>query len=118
MTLGLPPRHVAEDRGVLASPRHLALLQGFAQRRRTACPQPPQQPGAAGDGTFVHRNRRRPARITTSFPRLLGVDERDLHVTDLDAVDGTPIVDFVGVQGDAPSWPTEMLQGYWDAGER
>ncbi|MCX5150689.1 hypothetical protein OHB36_28695 [Streptomyces sp. NBC_00320] len=33
-----------------------------------------------------------PAR--TIFPRLLKVDGRDLHVTDLDAVDGTPVYDM------------------------
>jgi tRNA (Thr-GGU) A37 N-methylase len=55
------------------------------------------------------------------------VDGRDLHVTDLDAVDRTPIIDFVPVFQEMlprgpvtqPSWPTEMLQDYWrDARER
>nr|WP_283247669.1 TrmO family methyltransferase [Streptomyces sp. I05A-00742] len=72
-------------------------------------------------GTFVHRNHRRPAQIATSFPRLLGVDGRDLHVTDLDAVDGTPVIDIapyfqeMGPRGPVrePAWPSEMLQDYW-----
>lgn len=55
------------------------------------------------------------------------MDGRDLRVTDLDAVDGTPIIDFVAVFKEMlprgpvtqPSWPTEMLQDYWrDAYER
>ncbi|MER6378371.1 TrmO family methyltransferase [Streptomyces mirabilis] len=88
---------------------------------------PRNNPEWPATGTFVHRNHRRPARIATSFPRLLGVDGRDLHVTDLDAVDGTPIIDFVAVFQEMlprgpvtqPSWPTEMLQDYWrDARER
>ncbi|MBQ0985902.1 SAM-dependent methyltransferase [Streptomyces sp. F63] len=72
-------------------------------------------------GTFVHRNMRRPNRLGLAFPRLLKVDGRDLHVTDLDAVDGTPVVDLApwfqefAPQGEVrqPSWPTEMLRDYW-----
>ncbi|WP_033355209.1 SAM-dependent methyltransferase [Kitasatospora aureofaciens] len=78
-------------------------------------------------GTFVHRNHRRPNRLAVSFPRLLRVDGRDLHVTDLDAVDGTPVYDLVvpfeemGPRGERrqPAWPGEMLVNYWSpAGER
>jgi hypothetical protein len=45
-------------------------------------------------GTFVHRNHRRPNQLAQSFPRLLKIDGLDLHVTDLDAIDGTPIYDL------------------------
>ncbi|MFF4924168.1 TrmO family methyltransferase [Kitasatospora sp. NPDC001261] len=78
-------------------------------------------------GTFVHRNHRRPAQIATSYPRLLRVDGRDLHVTDLDAVDGTPVLDLapwfvaMGPRGPItePAWPGEMLARYWaDAADR
>ncbi len=40
-------------------------------------------------GTFVLRNHRRPNQLAQSFPRLLKVNGLDLHVTDLDAIDGT-----------------------------
>ncbi|MEU2476847.1 SAM-dependent methyltransferase [Streptomyces sp. NPDC013130] len=79
-------------------------------------------------GTFVHRNHRRPNQLAISFPRLLGADGRDLHVTDLDAVDGTPVLDVapyfqqMGPRGPIrqPTWPGEMLAPtYWrDASER
>ncbi|MFF3127097.1 SAM-dependent methyltransferase [Streptomyces sp. NPDC057908] len=78
-------------------------------------------------GTFVHRNHRRPNQLAISYPRLLGVDGRDLLVTDLDAVDGTPVIDLapyfeeMGPHGPArqPAWPGEMLTDYWaDAGSR
>ncbi|MFI1416329.1 SAM-dependent methyltransferase [Streptomyces sp. NPDC020707] len=72
-------------------------------------------------GTFAHRNHRRPNQLATSFPRLLKVDSLDLHVADLDAVDGTPIYDLapffeeMGPRGDVrePSWPGQMLKDYW-----
>lgn len=79
-------------------------------------------------GTFAHRNHRRPNQIAVSYPRLLDVDGRDLFVTDLDAVDGTPVLDLapyfkqMGPRGlvRQPAWPGEMLDpSYWtDAGER
>ncbi|MCY9785232.1 SAM-dependent methyltransferase [Nocardiopsis sp. EMB25] len=72
-------------------------------------------------GTFVHRNHRRPARLAISHPRLLKVEGRDLYVEDLDAVDGTPILDIApwfaefGPRGEVrqPAWPGQMLSDYW-----
>ncbi len=79
-------------------------------------------------GTFVHRNHRRPNQLAISYPRLLGVGGRDLLVTDLDAVDGTPVIDLapyfeqMGPRGlvRQPAWPGEMLDSsYWrDASDR
>ncbi|MFE9970128.1 TrmO family methyltransferase [Streptomyces hirsutus] len=79
-------------------------------------------------GTFVHRNHRRPNQLAISYPRLLDVDGRDLLVTDLDAVGGTPVIDLatyfeqMGPRGTVrqPAWPGEMLDpAYWrDATER
>ncbi|MEV7707015.1 SAM-dependent methyltransferase [Streptomyces sp. NPDC088922] len=72
-------------------------------------------------GTFVHRNHRRPNQLATSYPRLLKVEGRNLLVTDLDAVDGTPIIDLapyfkeMGPRSEVrqPTWPGEMLSTYW-----
>ncbi|MFE9367852.1 TrmO family methyltransferase [Streptomyces sp. NPDC006978] len=72
-------------------------------------------------GTFVHRNHRRPNQLAVSHPRLLGVEGHDLLVTDLDAVDGTPVIDLapyfqeMGPRGAVrqPAWPGEMLTDYW-----
>ncbi|ATL32278.1 SAM-dependent methyltransferase [Streptomyces formicae] len=78
-------------------------------------------------GTFVHRNHRRPNQLAVSYPRLLGVDGRDLVVTELDAVDGTPVLDVapyfeqMGPRGPIhqPAWPGEMLATYWlDSSQR
>ncbi|MFD4575000.1 SAM-dependent methyltransferase [Streptomyces sp. NPDC058417] len=71
--------------------------------------------------TFVHRHHRRPNQLAVSYPRLLGVDGRDLRVTELDAVEGTPVVDLapyfqeMGPRGAVrqPTWPGEMLADYW-----
>ncbi|WP_145503776.1 SAM-dependent methyltransferase [Streptomyces sp. CFMR 7] len=82
---------------------------------------PRNNPRWPATGTFVHRNHRRPNQLAVSYPRLLGVDGRDLQVTDLDAVDGTPVLDLapyftaMGPRGAIrePAWPGEMLADYW-----
>jgi tRNA (Thr-GGU) A37 N-methylase len=72
-------------------------------------------------GIFGHRNMRRLNWLGVSRTRLLGVDGLDLHVAELDAVDGTPVLDIkpwfaeFGPRGEvhqAP-WSTEMLKDYF-----
>ncbi|MFD9456673.1 SAM-dependent methyltransferase [Streptomyces sp. NPDC059985] len=82
---------------------------------------PRNNPAWPPTGTFVHRNHRRPNQLAQSFPRLVKVDGLDLHVADLDAIDGTPIYDVapyfqqMGPRGEVrePSRPAEMLADYW-----
>lgn len=72
-------------------------------------------------GTFGHRNMRRLNWIGVSRCRLIKVDGLDLHVEDLDAVDGTPVLDVkpwfeeMGPRGDVsqPSWTSQMLTEYY-----
>ncbi|MFH8772048.1 TrmO family methyltransferase [Streptomyces sp. NPDC017958] len=82
---------------------------------------PRNDPRWEPSGTFAHRNHRRPNQLATSFPRLLKAAGLDLHVTDLDAVNGTLIYDLgpyfpqMGPRGEilTPAWPGEMLREYW-----
>jgi tRNA (Thr-GGU) A37 N-methylase len=82
---------------------------------------PRNNPNWPATGTFAHRNHRRPDQIGISRPRLLRVDGRDIHVTDLDAVDGTPVLallpwfEEMGPRGPVhePAWVKEMLPNYW-----
>ncbi|MGV9708870.1 TrmO family methyltransferase domain-containing protein [Streptomyces sp. NPDC003483] len=82
---------------------------------------PRNDPRWEPSGTFAHRNHRRPNQLATSFPRLLKIEGLDLHVAELDAVDGTLIYDLapyfreMGPRGDIrePEWPGEMLKDYW-----
>jgi tRNA (Thr-GGU) A37 N-methylase len=72
-------------------------------------------------GTFGHRNMRRLNWLGISRCRLTKVDGLDLHVEELDAVDGTPVLDIkpwftqFGPRGDIrqPSWTTQMLSDYF-----
>ncbi|WP_329020674.1 TrmO family methyltransferase domain-containing protein [Streptomyces sp. NBC_01601] len=110
---------------------HLQVVWHFSERSpddiALHARSPRDNPAWPETGTFVHHNHRRPAGLGVSFPRVLRVDGLDVHVTDLDADDGTPVIDVVVVfqeflpRGNVtqPSWPSEMLQDYWsDASKR
>jgi tRNA (Thr-GGU) A37 N-methylase len=72
-------------------------------------------------GPFSHRNMRRVNRLGVSRCNLLFVDGLDLHVENLDAVDGTPVLDIkawfdeMGPRGETrqPPWVSEMLVDYY-----
>jgi len=72
-------------------------------------------------GVFGHRNMRRINWLGVSRCRLLKVNGLDLHVEELDAVDGTPVLDikpwFVefGPRGNIhqAQWTTDMLSRYF-----
>jgi tRNA (adenine37-N6)-methyltransferase len=71
-------------------------------------------------GVFGHRNMRRVNWLGVSRCKLIKVDGLDLHVEDLDAVDGSPVLDIkawfeeMGPRGKLaqPSWVGEMLTDY------
>ncbi|MEV6421730.1 TrmO family methyltransferase [Streptomyces sp. NPDC051662] len=110
---------------------HLQVVWHFSERSpgdvALHARSPRDNPAWPETGTFAHHNHRRPAGLGVSFPQVLRVDGLDVHVTDLDADAGTPIVDLVVVfreflpRGEVtqPAWPGEMLANYWaDSRER
>jgi tRNA (Thr-GGU) A37 N-methylase len=72
-------------------------------------------------GTFGHRNMRRINWLGVSRCRLLKVSGLDLHVEELDAVGGTPVLDIkpwfaeFGPRGEVrqPPWTGQMLDAYF-----
>ena len=72
-------------------------------------------------GIFGHRNMRRLNWLGVSRCRLIKVDGLDLHVEELDAVDGTPVLDIkpwfqeFGTRGEIKqaAWSQEMLVEYF-----
>lgn len=73
-------------------------------------------------GIFAQRGKNRPNRIGSTICRILGREGRVLRVAELDAVDGTPVLDIKPVLRDflprgevtEPSWATELMSAYWD----
>jgi tRNA-Thr(GGU) m(6)t(6)A37 methyltransferase TsaA len=72
-------------------------------------------------GIFAQRGKNRPNRIGSTICRVLGVEGRRLHVGELDAIDGTPVLDVKPVmreflpRGDVEqaAWSTELMERYW-----
>ena len=72
-------------------------------------------------GIFAQRGKDRPNHLGVSRCRLLRVDGLDLHVADLDAIDGTPVLDVkpwmveFGPRGDVrqPEWAHELMESYY-----
>ena len=74
-------------------------------------------------GMFAQRGKNRPNRIGTTVCRLDRVDGLVLHVTGLDAIEGTPVLDIkpwvreFGPRGEVrqPGWMDELMRAYWRA---
>jgi tRNA-Thr(GGU) m(6)t(6)A37 methyltransferase TsaA len=74
-------------------------------------------------GIFAQRAKNRPNRIGTTICRLQAVEGTTLRVTDLDAIDGTPVLDIKPVLREflpreptrQPAWSHELMGNYWIA---
>jgi tRNA (adenine37-N6)-methyltransferase len=72
-------------------------------------------------GIFAQRGKNRPNRIGLTICRVLKVDDLRVHVSGLDAIDGTPVLDLKPwMSGFAPrgavrepAWAMELMAGYW-----
>ncbi|GAA3112875.1 SAM-dependent methyltransferase [Streptosporangium carneum] len=85
-------------------------------------PRPPRgNPDAAPVGVFAHRGPYRPNRLGVSRCRLLRVDGLSLHVADLDALSGSPVLDVKPYLVEfaprqpiiQPAWATELMARYY-----
>ena len=72
-------------------------------------------------GIFAQRARRRPNRIGSTICRVLRVEGTKLFVAELDAIDGTPVLDIKPVMAEflprsevrQPAWSHELMRQYW-----
>jgi tRNA-Thr(GGU) m(6)t(6)A37 methyltransferase TsaA len=72
-------------------------------------------------GIFAQRGKNRPNRLGATIARIEQVNGLTLHVSGLDAVDGTPVLDLkpymneFGPRGPIrqPDWASELMRGYW-----
>jgi tRNA (adenine37-N6)-methyltransferase len=87
----------------------------------TTARHPRNNPAWPKIGIFAQRGKNRPNRLGVSVARIVGVDGRTLRVAELDAIDGTPVVDLKPVmreflpRGDVrqPAWASELMSEYW-----
>jgi tRNA (adenine37-N6)-methyltransferase len=72
-------------------------------------------------GIFAQRGKSRPNRIGSTICRVVGLEGRALVVSELDAIDGTPVIDLKPVMHaflprqptTQPQWATELMAQYW-----
>ena len=72
-------------------------------------------------GIFAQRGKTRPNRLGSTIVRVAGVEGRTLHVLELDAIDGTPVLDIKPVMAEflpreavrQPAWSRELMTHYW-----
>jgi len=74
-------------------------------------------------GIFAQRGRNRPNRLGSTICRILRVTGTRLFVAELDAIDGTPVLDLKPVMNEflprepvrQPDWSHELMREYWAA---
>ena len=72
-------------------------------------------------GIFAQRGKARPNRLGSTICRVLRVNGRQLWVGELDAIDGTPVLDVKPVLREflprepvrQPAWAHELMRAYW-----
>jgi tRNA-Thr(GGU) m(6)t(6)A37 methyltransferase TsaA len=87
----------------------------------TGARHPRNNPNWPEVGIFAQRGKNRPNRLGLATVRILGRERATLRVRDLDAIDGTPIVDLKPVlreflprgEVEQPAWATELMRDYW-----
>jgi len=76
-------------------------------------------------GIFAQRGKNRPNRLGSTICRIVSVNGREIQVEELDAIDGTPVVDLKPVMleflprghVDQPAWSSELMVEYWKEGK-
>lgn len=87
----------------------------------TGARHPRNNPEWPAVGIFAQRGKNRPNRIGTTICRILRRKDRRLYIAELDAIDGTPILDIKPVMSEflpreevrQPSWSHELMSQYW-----
>jgi len=77
-------------------------------------------------GILAQRGKNRPNRIGTTIVRVLRREGRTLVVAELDAIDGTPVLDVKPVMREflprgpvtQPAWADELMRSYWETPPR
>jgi tRNA-Thr(GGU) m(6)t(6)A37 methyltransferase TsaA len=87
----------------------------------TGARHPRNNPDWPAVGIFAQRGKNRPNRIGSTICRLIRVAGRQAFVAELDAIDGTPVLDIKPVMTEflprgavrQPAWSHELMRQYW-----
>ena len=104
---------------------HVEVLFAFhavdASRVITGARHPRNNPDWPRVGIFAQRGKNRPNRLGSSICPIVRVEGVKLHVAELDAIDGTPVLDLKPVMQEflprsplrQPAWAGELMRRYW-----
>lgn len=89
----------------------------------TGARHPRNNPAWPRIGIFAQRGKNRPNRLGLTTVRILGRSGRSLYVAELDAIDGTPVLDIKPVMQEflpretvrQPDWSHDVMRDYWRA---
>jgi tRNA (Thr-GGU) A37 N-methylase len=89
----------------------------------TGARHPRNNPEWPAVGIFAQRGKNRPNRIGSTICRVVRVDVTRLYVAELDAIDGTPVLDIKPVMAEflprqevrQPAWSHQLMRQYWSA---
>ena len=121
----LVPAFSAESLQGLAEFSHAEILFVFHQVQETKIVSGARHPRNNPDwplvGIFAQRGKNRPNRIGSTICRILRVQGTSLVVAELDAIDGTPVLDIKPVMQEflprqavrQPPWSHELMTKYW-----
>lgn len=82
---------------------------------------PRNNPAWPNVGIFAQRGKNRPNGIGSTIVRIIRREGRELCVSELDAINGTPVLDIKPVMAEflprqpvtQPSWSRELMRAYW-----
>ena len=123
--IALTGRFTAEALAGILEFSHVEVLFLFHQVERakivTGARHPRNNPNWPAVGIFAQRGKRRPNRIGSTICRALRVAGTSLYVAELDAIDGTPVIDIKPVLAEflprgevrQPAWSHELMREYW-----
>jgi tRNA-Thr(GGU) m(6)t(6)A37 methyltransferase TsaA len=121
----LAPRYGADALAGLADFSHAEVIFLFHQVAEdkivTAARHPRGNLAWPKVGIFAQRAKNRPNRIGSTICRIMQVEGSGILVSELDAIDGTPVLDIKPVmreflpRGDVrqPGWVAELMADYW-----
>ncbi len=124
-TIELAPGIPAESLDGLSEFSHAEIVYVFdrvpPEKIVIGARHPRNNPAWPRAGIFAQRGKNRPNRLGVTVVRIVGVDGARLHVAELDAIDGTPVVDIKPVMREflprgelrQPAWASELMAHYW-----
>jgi tRNA (adenine37-N6)-methyltransferase len=102
---------------------HLEIIYHFNKSIKTfiGSEHPRENKAFPKVGIFAQRKKDRPNHIGATIVNLIRREERNLIVKNLDAIDGTPIIDIKPVFKEylpigeviQPEWTRELMKNYW-----